>query len=91
MNLQLWKRVREQDEGSPSFEVDCLRADGSRMPADVSLSFLRYRQAEYLVVFLSDVTERRRARAALEESEARFKGNPTALSFEVLAAVSRGA
>lgn len=44
------------------------------MPADVSLSFLRYRQAEYLVVFLSDVTERRRARAALEESEARFKG-----------------
>ena len=72
--LNLWKRVREQDEGSPSFEVDCLRADGSRMPADVSLSFLRYRQAEYLVVFLSDVTERRRARAALEESEARFKG-----------------
>ena len=72
--LNLWKRVREQDEGSPSFEIDCLRADGSRMPADVSLSFLRYRQAEYLVVFLSDVTERRRARAALEESEARFKG-----------------
>jgi PAS domain S-box-containing protein len=72
--LRLWKRVREQDAGSPSFEIDCLRADGSRMPADVSLSFLRYRQAEYLVVFLSDVTERRRARAALEESEARFKG-----------------
>lgn len=72
--LNLWKRVREQDDGSPSFEVDCIRADGSCMPADVSLSFLRYRQAEYLVVFLSDVTERRRARAALEESEARFKG-----------------
>ncbi|HIQ42927.1 PAS domain S-box protein [Pseudomonas sp. BMW13] len=72
--LRLWKRVREQEDGSSSFEIDCLRADGSRMPADVSLSFLRYRQAEYLVVFLSDVTERRRARAALEESEARFKG-----------------
>src|SRR5690606_5527652 len=72
--LNLWKRVREQDNASRSFEIDCLRADGSRMPADVSLSFLRYRQAEYLVVFLSDVTERRRAREALEESEARFKG-----------------
>ncbi|MGG2398298.1 PAS domain S-box protein [Pseudomonas sp. SH1-B] len=72
--LNLWKQVREQGGGSTGFEVDCLRADGSRMPADVSLSFLRYRQAEYLVVFLSDVTERRRARAALEESEARFKG-----------------
>lgn len=72
--LSLWKRVREQDGGSQNFEIDCQRADGSRMPADVSLSFLRYGQAEYLVVFLSDVTERRRARAALVESEARFKG-----------------
>lgn len=72
--LNLWKRVREQDGTSSSFEIDCLRADGSHMPTDVSLSFLRYGEAEYLVVFLSDVTERRRARAALVESEARFKG-----------------
>jgi PAS domain S-box-containing protein len=72
--LNLWKHVRERDGASSSMEIDCLRADGSRMPADVSLSFLRYAQAEYLVVFLSDVTERRRARAALVESEARLKG-----------------
>lgn len=72
--LGLWRQVRERNGGSFAFEVDCLRADGTRMPADVSLSFLRYGLAEYLVVFLSDVTERRRARAALEESEARLKG-----------------
>ncbi|MWV14436.1 transporter substrate-binding domain-containing protein [Pseudomonas sp. L-22-4S-12] len=72
--LNLWRRVRSRDEAALSFESNCVRADGSLMPADVSLSFLRFREAEYLVVYLTDVTERRRARAALEESEARLKG-----------------
>lgn len=72
--LNLWRRVRGQEEGALNFESNCLRADGSLLPADVSLSFLRFRQAEYLVVYLTDVTERRRAHAALEESEARLKG-----------------
>jgi len=51
-----------------------VRADGSILPADVSLSFLRFRDSEYLVVYLNDVTERRRALAALRESEARLQG-----------------
>lgn len=72
--LGLWRRVRAQEEGALNFESSCLRADGSTLPVDVSLSFLRFRQAEYLVVYLTDVTERRRAHAALEESEARLKG-----------------
>jgi PAS domain S-box-containing protein len=72
--LNLWRKVRSHDEGPQSFEIDCLCADGSHLPVDVSLSFLRFRDAEYLVVFLTDVTERRRAGAALQESEARFKG-----------------
>lgn len=71
--LGLWKRARAA-EGPLSFETQCRRADGSELPADVSLSFLRFRESEYLLVFLTDVTERRRARAALEESEARLKG-----------------
>jgi hypothetical protein len=50
------------------------RADGSLLPVELSLSFLRFRDAEYLVVYLTDVTERRRALAALRESEARLKG-----------------
>lgn len=72
--LSLWKLARSSDEALPGFEVECLRADGSGLPVDVSLSFLRFDRAEYLVVFLADVTERRRARAALQESEARLKG-----------------
>ncbi len=72
--LGLWKRARASDGEPLSFESQCLRADGSFLPADVSLSFLRFHDAEYLVVYLTDVTERRRATAALQESEARLQG-----------------
>lgn len=72
--LNLWKRARASEEGPLSFETSCLRADGSVLPADVSLSFLRFRDSEYLVVYLTDVTDRRRALAALQESEARLQG-----------------
>ncbi|MFJ2337019.1 PAS domain S-box protein [Pseudomonas protegens] len=72
--LNLWKRARASEEGVQSFETQCVRADGSILPADVSLSFLRFRDSEYLVVYLNDVTERRRALAALRESEARLQG-----------------
>ncbi|MFY0730529.1 PAS domain-containing sensor histidine kinase [Pseudomonas sp. NFX15] len=72
--LSLWKRARTSEEGPLSFEANCVRADGRLLPADVSLSFLRFREGEYLVVYLNDVTERRRALAALQESEARLQG-----------------
>jgi len=72
--LNLWKRARASDDDPLSFETNCLRADGSLLPVDVSLSFLRFREGEYLVVYLNDVTERRRALAALQESEARLQG-----------------
>lgn len=72
--LELWKGARSSNDVAQHFETQCVRADGSVLPVDVSLSFLRFRDAEYLVVFLTDVTERRRALAALRESEARLKG-----------------
>jgi len=71
--LNLWKNARSSDEAPQNFESNCVRADGSILPADVSLSFLRFREAEYLVVFITDVTERRRSLAALQESEARLQ------------------
>lgn len=72
--LDLWRQARGGNEALPGFEVDCLRADGSSLPVALSLSFLRFGLSEYLVVFVTDITERRRAQAALEESEARLKG-----------------
>ena len=71
--LNLWKRARASEERPQSLETHCVRADGSILPVDVSLSFLRFRGGEYLVVYLNDVSERRRALAAVQESEARLK------------------
>ncbi|MCP3788195.1 transporter substrate-binding domain-containing protein [Pseudomonas fulva] len=72
--LDLWKGARSGDSGAGQFETRCLRADGCLLPVELSLSFLRFRDAEYLVVYMADVTERHRATAALRESEARLKG-----------------
>ncbi len=71
--LDVWKRARASEEGPQTFAADCVRADGSILPADVSLSFLRFAEGEYLVVYLSDVTERRRYVAALQQSETQLR------------------
>ena len=36
--LNLWKRARASEDGPQTFATDCVRADGSILPADVSLS-----------------------------------------------------
>ncbi|UXZ22269.1 transporter substrate-binding domain-containing protein [Pseudomonas sp. YeP6b] len=71
--LNMWKRARASEEGAQTFAADCVRADGSILPADVSLSFLRFAEGEYLVVYLNDVTERRRYVAALQQSETQLR------------------
>lgn len=72
--LSLWRHARASEEGVQRIETHCVRADGSQFPADVTLSFLRFQEAEYLVVYLNDLTERRRVQAALQESDARLQG-----------------
>jgi PAS domain S-box-containing protein len=72
--LQLWRQARSSEQNLRGYEVDYLQADGAPLPVAVSLSFLRFGMSEYLVVFLTDISERRRAQAALQESEARLQG-----------------
>ncbi len=72
--LTLWRRARASEEAVQRIETHCIRADGSEFPADVTLSFLRFKDAEYLVVYLNDITDRRRVQAALQESDARLQG-----------------
>jgi len=72
--LNMWRRARNRKEGVHRSETLCVRADGSQFPADVTLSFLRFQTAEYLVVYLNDITERHQVQAALQESDARLQG-----------------
>lgn len=71
--LELWRQVRRGEGGPLNFETEYRHADGSLLLAEVSLSFLNYGDAEYLVVFVTDVTARHHALAALQESEARLQ------------------
>ena len=71
--LNLWKSARSSEGIAQTFETNCVRADGSILPADVSLSFLRFQDSEYLVVFLADVTERRRYHEQLRELSAHLE------------------
>lgn len=43
--LNLWKRARASEDGPQSFETNCIRADGSNLPVDVSLSFCGFATA----------------------------------------------
>jgi len=71
--LSLWKLVRDEQPPAGA-ETVWRRGDGSWLPVAVNLSFLRFGAAEYLVVFVLDLTEKRRADAALAEREAQLRG-----------------
>ncbi|MFF7709863.1 histidine kinase [Pseudomonas sp. NPDC007930] len=70
--LGLWRRARA-GEDSPVFEIQCRTASGGTLPVDVALSFLRFEEGEYLVVFLTDVSERRRTQEQLRELTAHLE------------------
>ena len=70
--LDLARQIR--DEGPFTFEVVHLRKDGGLFPAEVTLNHLSYQGREYYCAFARDITGRKRAEAALRESEERYHG-----------------
>lgn len=92
--LERWRAARTGENDRQVHECEWQRADGQRFPAAITYSFLRFGSREYLVVFLADVTERRRASAQLQESEARLKamaGNVPGLVFRLEREAPQGA
>src|SRR4030095_7072679 len=68
---ELSGRVRA--EGPFTFEALHVRKSGEIFPAEVSLNYLEDQGRECYCAFARDITERKRAEAALRESEERYR------------------
>ena len=58
--------------GSARFEWMALSPDGEEIPLEVALARIQWSGRKVIQAFITDITERQRAQAALAESEARF-------------------
>jgi PAS domain S-box-containing protein len=59
-------------KGSARFEWVAATPNGEEIPLEVALTRIEWSGREVIQAFITDITERRRAQAALAESEARF-------------------
>jgi PAS domain S-box-containing protein len=59
-------------KGSARFEWLARAADNTDIPLEVTLTRINWNGREIIQAFITDITERKRAQAALAESEARF-------------------
>ena len=55
-------------------DLEGQRKDGSRFPIEVSLNTIETSEGRLGVAFVSDITERKRAEAALHQSELQYRG-----------------
>jgi diguanylate cyclase (GGDEF)-like protein/PAS domain S-box-containing protein len=65
--LRVMQKMRNRDENP--YEVMAMRKDGSTFPASLHGKTMHYKGRTVRVTSLSDITERKRAEAALRESE----------------------
>jgi PAS domain S-box-containing protein len=54
-------------------EVTAMRADGSEFPAELAINAIRFNDRSMFTAYLRDITERKRAEAALRASEERLR------------------
>ena len=70
------ERYRETGQGpylNRRLELTALRRDGTRFPIEITITPLRRGAQTEFSAFIRDITERKRAQAALSESEARYR------------------
>jgi PAS domain S-box-containing protein len=68
-----WAMVKERGPEGLLFKADHLRKDGSQFPVEISARVIELEGREFRQQIIRDITERKRAEAALRASEERFR------------------
>ncbi len=66
-------RKKIRDLGIRSFESTHRRKDGSTFPVEITVNYLKYDDKEFSVSFAKDITKRKEAEKATEESRAKYQ------------------
>lgn len=66
-----WEQLRR--EKSVFVEMNQRKKKGARIPVEVSMNYFAFRDHEYCFWFIRDITERIRAKNALEQSEKKYR------------------
>lgn len=71
LSKELWQERLEEmkREGSLIFESVHLRKNNSTFPVEVTATFLRFAEREYIFAFVSDITRRKQAEEEIKELE----------------------
>ena len=69
--LKLWKAL--DPTKSVQFESEHVRKDGSKFPVEVNTTAIFIYNQKFIIGNVRDISERKKARLALEESEQRFR------------------
>jgi PAS domain S-box-containing protein len=71
LSKELWQeRLEEMKlEGSLTFESVHLRKNNSTFPVEVTATFLKFAEREYIFAFVSDITRRKQAEKEIKELE----------------------
>lgn len=69
---EIWDKLKRMG-GTLKFESRHVTRNGRVFPVEITASYIRYGRKEYLISIDRDITDRKRAEAALYESEQRFR------------------
>lgn len=66
-----WQKVKQR--GSLKFETQHRTKDGQLFPVEVTLNYLKFKDQEYNCAFVRDISARKRAEAALRQSQEQYR------------------
>lgn len=74
-NVDKWHQHRQdvKEKGTKTIESLHKRKDGSLMPVEVTITYMEYKGQKIAFSFAKDITQRKKAREALRESEKLFR------------------